>query len=582
MLNKKCLPTPLIPAHQRLPIMLNHQVWQKRFRTLYLLYHSVILLSKLLALKIRGRWDDRRVGRLLRDLFQRFGILWIKVGQLLSMRLDLFSPEICTELSRLQDRASGFPAEAAIRIIEAELGQPIEQVFSQFEKTPFAAASISQVHRARLCNGKGFVAIKVRKPGTQETFQADMQIIRGLVRLLQWLSIRPYMRWSDMQWEIEQLMTEELDYHYEAANMKRMRKTLKSHKIYVPKVFAKYSSECILTMEFVEGVLMSDYLSVLRTNPERIDPWLQANHIKPELVGRRLFTSMMRQLLEDNLFHGDLHPGNIMLLRDSRIACIDFGSIGFMDQAFLEKYGAYLEALTRQQYGKVFDIYLQFPNDIPPTDLSPLKAEFTHLLQSWDERCRIAALPYTEKSIIALNDAFLHILGKHEITMTWDFLRFTRAAATADAAFRVLMPKLDVIRLTQKYLQHRVKRGFNQLLRRRTPPDDVLFDQHALLEMPANVSEAMALRNTIMRQQAHVHCGHTPLIRGLNTLLIALTLSLRLSGFFLLFECIEQQQTTAGLDVQVWVLIFLMLGYTDRVVAKLKKRCRTRYPQYHT
>ena len=139
---------------------------------------------------------------------------------------------------------------------------------------------------------------------------------------------------------------------------------------------------------------------------------------------------VLRQFFEDNLFHGDLHPGNIVLLRDSNIAFIDFGSIGFMDQDFLEKYDIYIEALVKKQYSKVFDIYLLFPDNIPSVNIGKLKQEFVEPLQAWQERCSIKSLSYDEKSTSTINDEFLKLLGKYKITMTWSFMRFTRASIT--------------------------------------------------------------------------------------------------------------------------------------------------------
>ena len=167
-----------------------------------------------------------------------------------------------------------------------------------------------------------------------------------IAKLSQW-SIQPHMRWQDMLWEVEQLMAEELDYNYEIANIRRMKKVLSRHNIYVPKVFSHYCSERVLVMEFIHGVVMADYLKVAASDPLRLKAWCEENNVEPRRLGKRLFFSNLRQLFEDNLFHGDLHPGNIVLLRDSRIAFIDLGSIGFSDRDFLEKYALYFRGHDR-------------------------------------------------------------------------------------------------------------------------------------------------------------------------------------------------------------------------------------------
>ena len=147
-------------------------------------------------------------------------------------------------------------------MIEEDLRHPWATILPISAQMPFAAASISQVHKARLKDGGAWVAIKVRKPDAHKTFVRDITVIRWLVAKLSQWSIQPHMRWQDMLWEVEQLMAEELDYNYEIANIRRMKKVLSRHNIYVPKVFSHYCNERVLVMEFIHGVVMADYLKV--------------------------------------------------------------------------------------------------------------------------------------------------------------------------------------------------------------------------------------------------------------------------------------------------------------------------------
>lgn len=590
MLNSRFIPTPLIPAETRDQIVTAEITSDKKLRVSYLIKELIKLSLVLLRLKLTRRADAATVGQHLGDFFQRMGVLWVKIGQLLSLRVDLFPRELCDELSKLQDQAQGFDPAIAKSLIEADLGCPIGRVFDQFDARPFAAASISQVHRARLKDQQTRVAIKVRKPDAQQSFARDMKVIRWLLVSLDRWSIGAHMRWTDMLWEIEQLMEEELDYSFEVSNMKRMRKRLRRHNIYVPKVYAQFSSQRILVMEFVQGVLMSDYLKVAHQAPERLANWHKENNVDPEKLGKALFYSNLRQLFEDNLFHGDLHPGNIVLLRNSRIAFIDFGSVGFSDTDFLEKYALYLEAMVNKQYAKVFDIYLLFPDSIPATDLSDLKDVFVTKLQQWEERSNIRDLPYEEKNISALNDSLLGVLGEYRIAMTWSVLRFMRAHTTLDAGIRELIPRTSVHSLLKKYFSKRTRRLTEKS--KKTQRDFALSVLPGIATYPINVHESMVFRGSVIRRLAQVFEGTTSTIAdGLLAFFSLATWTTRLTGLYLLLAFVDTNYRTytfspiiegwidevsvlPELDAQVWLLVLFMWFYVHSNLQQLRKQCK--------
>jgi ubiquinone biosynthesis protein len=267
VLKNSLVPTPLIPDAEREPIRIDRGPVRLRNRGTYVLAQLSLLLLHVCWLKLTRRLDMQTLGRMVRELCQRMGVLWIKVGQLVSIRRDLFPQQVCDELVKLQDQADGFSPRAARRIVEEELGAPLERYFSEFEELPFAAASISQLHKARLRREGVWVAVKIRRPAIETTFSKDMRWIKRIVWLLVRLGIMPHARWTDLAWEVEQVMQEELDYRFEATNMKRMRRTLGPHKVHVPQLFSTYSTSRVLVMEFLAGVTMTDYLKVARDDP---------------------------------------------------------------------------------------------------------------------------------------------------------------------------------------------------------------------------------------------------------------------------------------------------------------------------
>jgi ubiquinone biosynthesis protein len=342
-------------------------------------------------------------------------------------------------------------------------------------------------------------------------------------------------------------------------------------------------------MEFVHGVVMADYLKIAASDPLRLETWCKENNVLPRRLGKRLFFSNLRQLFEDNLFHGDLHPGNIVILRDSKIAFIDFGSIGFSDRDFLEKYSLYLEAMIDQQYAKVFDIYLLFPDNIPAADLTDLKERFILILQKWQDRSKIKDLPYREKNISAINDDLLGVLGEYRITMTWSVLRFLRASTTLDAAIRELIPEISVPKLLKVYFRGRSKRQFKKMM----PPHQVfdLNNLSSLVKAPIHINESMVFRGSVVRRLALVFKSTSNKIAdGLNSVFSFISGLLRLTGVYLIACLFANYEAPwllplldewwlaplngfPKLDIQVWGLIFVVLLYADRVIAKLRRSC---------
>jgi ubiquinone biosynthesis protein len=448
MLNARLIPIPLVGSRQPVTIIDVPRV--ARMPALIFVLRLLSWAAVIVWLRIRRRGDPAEYGRRFRRLLEDLGGLWIKMGQLLSLRADLFPLEFCRELSRLQGSATGFPPSEAIRIIEADLG-PIESVFTDFEEAPVAAASIGQVHLAKLRASGVRVAVKVQRPHLLQTFEDQLRAIRWIVWLLRLAHFRPHMRWDDLIWELEQIMREELDCRYEASATRRMRRTLRAHGIYAPKVF--HASRRVLVTEFIGGVLMSEYLDVLRRDPESLTVWLAKNAIDPARVGRRLAMSLLRQLLEDNLYHGDLHPGNIMLLRDSRIALIDFGACSFIEREYQTRFRLSIYSLAVRDYARAADLALILSGTMPRVDIEPIRGEFVHAIGEWGAGTAVRDRPYQEKSMASLYNRLLRILYDRHCTMEWALLRIRRAQETLDASLMYLIPDVDYSKMASDYFR---------------------------------------------------------------------------------------------------------------------------------
>src|SRR6516225_2553636 len=407
-----------------------------------------------------------------------------------------------------QARRLRCPFEAARRIAEAELEGELSQIFDAFDEKPFAAASIGQLHRAHLRYEKVWVAVKIQRPFVAHTINKNLLFIKRVTSMLDALSIMPHARWREAYWEVEHILREEIDYRFEASNIQRIRRTLRRHGIFVPRVFERHSSQRILVMEFVTGVLMADYLRVLRSDPDRLAAWLEKNNINRRRIARRLHLSMMRQTLEDNLYHGDLHPGNIVLLRNSRIALIDCGAIGFLELEYLEKFRLFLKSLVELDYDKAADLSLLLSASLPVKDLEPMKEDLVRTLRAWGARTFVKKLPYKVKSVADVWQECNKIFMKYKCTFEWQIVRLLRAIMTLDASLSRLYPEVNPTTLGRLYFRQAEQRALKSFGTSRSMRQ-MLMNAAIATKLPEKASELAFYHTSLARRQAKVFEGAT-------------------------------------------------------------------------
>jgi ubiquinone biosynthesis protein len=466
VLDPNLVPTPLDDARETRLVEVTPPAEPPRFRRLHLVRRFTGFALWVGWRRLRGGPSTMELAVAVRTLFESLGGLWIKLGQLVAMRRDLLPADFCSELGRLQDRVTGFPGAIARAAVEADLGRTVDSLFSEFEDHPFAAASIGQLHRARVRGSGRSVAVKVRRPHIEEAVEGDLAFVRGVCRILDALGVLRDAHLSDFLQELTAAIREELDYRLEATSIARMRKSLRPHGIDVPQVFGRLCSARVLTMEFVDGVLMSEFIAMREKDPERVTRWLAANKIKPGRVGRLLHSSLMRQIVEDNLFHGDLHPGNIVLLRESRVALVDFGSIGSLESRFRTLYRMLNRAMSDLDFDKVSDIMsLIAPSPDPGIDWDRVRRQASIALRRAEVRAYAPNHTYHERSMTtALLDVARSLAGSG-FPIGWAFMRVDRAHVTLDASLTYLVPDVGYLSLGQRYWKEARSRALGPALR---------------------------------------------------------------------------------------------------------------------
>ena len=265
----------------------------------------------------RAEDEPSERGRRLREMFDELGPTFVKFGQLLSTRPDVVPQDIVAELRKLQDDVSPFPSEQVAAVIRAELGLTVEQAFLRFDSTPVAAASIGQVHRATLPDGRD-VVVKVQRPEAPRQIESDVQLMRSAARFVrERVRALDFIDTEALVDEFARSIRQELDYGQEARNAEAFRRDFQgSETVVVPRVFWDYSTERVLTLEELRGVQLRD-LDVATTSPD-----------ERRAVAYRVTDAWMTMIFRHGFFHGDPHPSNILVLEDGRIGLIDFGLAG--------------------------------------------------------------------------------------------------------------------------------------------------------------------------------------------------------------------------------------------------------------
>ncbi|WP_432722324.1 ubiquinone biosynthesis regulatory protein kinase UbiB [Jeongeupia wiesaeckerbachi] len=291
---------------------------------------------------------DRPRGERLRLALEDLGPIFVKFGQVLSTRRDLLPTDLADELALLQDRVPPFSGDTAVAVIEAGLGQPLNVLYAEFDRTPVASASIAQVHRAMLPNGRA-VAVKVLRPDILPVIESDLALMRVMAGLVERLfadgkRLRP----KEVVAEFDKYLHDELDLMIEAGNASQLRRNfLGSTQLIVPEVFYDWTSREVLTLEWMDGTPIS-----------QIDALRDAG-IDLKKLGRYGVEIFFTQVFRDGFFHADMHPGNIFVAADNRYIALDFGIVGNLSDVDKQYLAINFLAFFNRDYRRVASAHIE-------------------------------------------------------------------------------------------------------------------------------------------------------------------------------------------------------------------------------
>ncbi|MGD1999759.1 MAG: AarF/ABC1/UbiB kinase family protein [Desulfobacterales bacterium] len=363
----------------------------------------------------------------LRMALEELGPTYIKLGQILSTRPDLIPVDFLQELSKLQDKVPPFPAHAARKIIETELGVMPENLFTQFDDTPLASASIGQVHRAQLQDGRE-VALKVQRPGIQKVIEVDLEIMLHLATLMEHhIEELAFHRPIKIVEEFARTLEKELDYLLEAANMERAALNFSDDpSTYIPAVFRELSTTRVLTTECVKGIKVSDIGQ------------LDVAGLDRKLITTRGADILLRMIFEHGFFQADPHPGNIFVLPDNVICLIDFGMVGSVDRQTRETFVDLLDGIVKKDAPKVANVLLQLTDWEEEPDSRAFEIDVTDFMAYHLFR------PLKDVRIGKLLHHLLELASRHRLRIPPNIFLMMKSMTTVEGVARILDPEFDL------------------------------------------------------------------------------------------------------------------------------------------
>lgn len=287
-------------------------------------------------------------GRRLTDILKELGPIYIKFGQTLSTRPDLVGQEVADSLRLLQDKLPPFSLDIAKSAIKENLGQEVDEIFTKFNEKPIAAASIAQVHKARLKTGE-YVAVKILRPDIHKLYEGDINFLRFLAGLARrFMPSTRRLRPEEVVNVFAVTMRYELDLKQEAAAASSLADNFKGDKtVQIPKIFWQHTNEEVLVTEWIDGVSIYNQKRIIELG------------LDPDTLAANIAVLFFNMAYRDGYFHADLHPGNILVKKDGTIALLDFGIMGLLPEKDRLGIAEILHALLKRDYHKVADIHLR-------------------------------------------------------------------------------------------------------------------------------------------------------------------------------------------------------------------------------
>ncbi|MDX2345946.1 MAG: ubiquinone biosynthesis regulatory protein kinase UbiB [Legionella sp.] len=433
------------------------------------------------------RKTKRPRGEALRQTFEALGPIFIKFGQALSTRPDIFPDDIITELAKLQDNVPPFKTEEALSIIEAAFGESAFNVFAEFNQKPLASASIAQVHTATLKSGED-VVVKILRPNIHKSIKRDISLLKSLASLAHkyWPLCRRF-KPKEVVLEFEQSLLDELDLHREAANASQLKRNFtRSPLLYVPQIHWDYVHHNILVMERIHGIPVTD-LNALREHG-----------ICMKTLAERGVEIFFTQVFRDCFFHADMHPGNIFVspkhLKNPQYICVDFGIMGTLNDNDKRYLAENLLAFFNRDYRRVAQLHIE----------SGWVSRDTRV-DAFESAIRTVCEPIFEKPLKDISFALLilrlfQVARRFHMEVQPELILLQKTLFAIEGLGRQLYPELDLWCTAKPFLEDWIKEQVGPRALFKHLKENLPFLIEELPHMPKLLNDLL-----ILNKKQHLH-----------------------------------------------------------------------------
>lgn len=451
----------------------------------------------------------------IRMAIEELGPTFIKLGQILSTRPDVVGLPLAHELRKLQDHVASDPPEVVRRLVEEELGQPIEDIFVFFDDKPLASASIGQVHLAQLKSGES-VVVKVQHADIQQRVHGDLDVLAGLAQLVErlpeWAPYRP----TETVAEFQRTLRRELDFGREERNLQHFYLRFRDNPyVHIPQPFSELCTPRLLTMECIKGVKLSDRSGI------------QALPCDRQELARRGADLYMEMVFGDGFFHADPHPGNLLVLANGQIGLLDFGMVGRVEERLREEIEDLLLAIVQQDSEQITSIVLRIANVPDGLNDAQLRLEIADFIahfgnQSLDRFDLATAL-----------EEMINIIFRYRIALPAQVAMMLKVFITLEGTAQLLNPTFSLVEVLQRYQRKAILRRLSPARRIRK-----LRRMYSEVEQLIEVlpRRALDILTQMKAGKFDVHLDHRGLEPSVNRLALALLASSLFMGSALLLS----------------------------------------------
>jgi len=452
----------------------------------------------------------------LRLAFSELGTTFIKLGQMLSTRADLVGAAVADELAKLQTNAPADPIEQVCATIQAELGRPPQEIFTDFDPEPMASASIAQVHAARLPSGEE-VVVKVQHVGIGKNILSDLEILAALAELAQKHSaplrlLRPV----DLVRQFRRTLLRELDFTRERQNLEEFaRHFADDDTVYFPAPFRSYSTQRVLTMERLTGISVSEPEALASCGADLNE------------FARRGATMYLEMIFRDSFYHADPHPGNLMLLSAETIGVIDCGMVGRLDEELRQGIEELLVAVSERDAGRLTEVVLRLSDAPPNCPREQVRADLNELLTDY------VGQPLEDFKVGEVLARLVEIVRRYQMALPPELAQLLRTLVLLEGTSRLLDPDFSLAEVLRPY--------YFKMMRRRFAPQRILAhlrrsvrDWERFLEvLPLNLGDVL---DRLRSGKFEIRLDHRHLEPSINRLVMGLLTASLFLGSTLLWS----------------------------------------------